>query len=419
MTQTGKLVLLASLYLAQGMPYGFFSQFLPAMLRAQGVSLQNVGLASLLALPWALKFLWAPLVDRYGAARWGLRRTWIVPLQLLTVVTLLVLSRVEPTAQLEPMLLGVLVLNLLAATQDIATDGLAVTILGPTERGLGNGVQVAAYRLGMILCGGVLLILYEQLGWARVCQLMAGAIALTTLPIAGYREPPTPAHARPGLASFAGFFRRPGVLGWLAALAAYKFGEAFGVGMLKPFLIDMGLGFAGIGWLTGTAGFLAGLVGAMVGGAMVGKFGRWRCLFVFAAVQALAVACYAIPAWGPRDWTVLYALCTFEHLAGGMATAALFTLMMDAARPQTAGTDYTVQASVVVFATGLGAGSSGFSVAWLTDLLDVRLWGDAPATPAYGPHFLLAAVLSLLGVLPALAHYRRVRRGETDLATTL
>ncbi len=419
MTQTGKLVLLASLYLAQGMPYGFFSQFLPAMLREQGVSLQNVGLASLLALPWALKFLWAPLVDRYGAARWGLRRTWIVPLQLLTVVTLLVLSCVEPTAQLEPMLLGVLVLNLLAATQDIATDGLAVTILGPTERGLGNGVQVAAYRLGMILCGGVLLILYEQLGWARVCQLMAGAIALTTLPIAGYREAPSPAHARPGLASFAGFFRRPGVLGWLAALAAYKFGEAFGVGMLKPFLIDMGLGFAGIGWLTGTAGFLAGLVGAMVGGAMVGKFGRWRCLFVFAAVQALAVACYAIPAWGPRDWTVLYALCTFEHLAGGMATAALFTLMMDAARPQTAGTDYTVQASVVVFATGLGAGSSGFSVAWLTELLDIRLWGTAPTTPAYGPHFLLAAVLSLLGVLPALAHYRRVRRGETDLATTL
>ena len=421
MTQTGKLVLLASLYLAQGMPYGFFSQFLPAMLRAQGVSLQNVGLASLLALPWALKFLWAPLVDRYGAARWGLRRTWIVPLQLLTVVTLLVLSRVEPTAQLEPMLLGVLVLNLLAATQDIATDGLAVTILGPTERGLGNGVQVAAYRLGMILCGGVLLILYEQLGWTRVCQAMAGAIALTTLPIANYREAPTPAHARPSLATFAEFFRRPGILGWLAALAAYKFGEAFGVGMLKPFLIDMGLGLAGIGWLTGTAGFLAGLVGAMVGGAFVGKFGRWRCLFVFAAVQALAVACYAIPAWGPRDWTVLYALCTFEHLASGMATAALFTLMMDAARPQAAGTDYTVQASVIVLATGLGSGLSGFSVAALTDTFTVTLWGHAAATPppAYGPHFLLAAVLSLLGVLPALAHYRRVRRGETDLAATL
>lgn len=401
MTPTGKLVLLASLYLAQGMPYGFFSQFLPAMLRARSVSLQDIGLASLLALPWALKFLWAPLVDRYGAARWGLRRTWIVPLQILTVITLLALSTREPTAQTEAVLLGVLVLNTLAATQDIATDGLAVTILGPTERGLGNGVQVAAYRLGMILCGGVLLILYEQLGWTRVCQLMAGAIALTTLPIAAFREPPPPpAQARPGLAVFAEFFRRPGIAGWLAALAAFKLGEAFGVGMLRPFLIDVGLDLAGIGWLTGTAGFLASLVGAMVGGAFVGSFGRWRCLFVFAAVQALAVAGYAIPAWGPRDWSVLYALCTFEHFASGMATAALFTLMMDAARPHTAGTDYTVQASVVVFATGLGAALSGYSAGALD----------------YGPHFLLAAVLCALGVVPAVVHHARVRRGETDLA---
>lgn len=400
MGQSAKLALLASLYLAQGMPYGFFSQFLPAMLREQGVSLENIGLASLLALPWALKFVWAPLVDRHGSRRWGLRRTWIVPLQGLTVITLLALATVEPTAELEPMLMGVFVLNLLAATQDIATDGLAVSILAPGERGLGNGVQVAAYRLGMILCGGVLLILYPHLGWARVCQCMAGAIALTTLPIAAFREPPHAPEQRPGLAAFAEFFKQKGVGGWLAAIAAFKFGEAFGVGMLRPFLIDVGLQLADIGWLMGTAGFIAGLVGAMVGGAFVATYGRWRCLFVFAVVQALAVALYAIPAGGARDWTVLYALCTFEHFSGGMATAALFTLMMDAARPHTAGTDYTVQASVVVFATGLGAAVSGFSAKAL----------------GYGWHFLLAAGLCVLGVLPAIVHWQRTRRGETTIA---
>src|SRR5690606_1915996 len=84
-TPAGKLTLLASLYLAQGMPYGFFSQFLPAMLRSQGVSLEGVGLASLLALPWALKFAWAPVVDRFGSARFGHRRAWIVPIQVMTV----------------------------------------------------------------------------------------------------------------------------------------------------------------------------------------------------------------------------------------------------------------------------------------------------------------------------------------------
>jgi len=403
MTPAGKLALLASLYLAQGMPYGFFSQFLPAMLREQGVSLEGVGLASLLALPWALKFAWAPLVDRHGLSRFGHRRSWIVPLQLLTVVTLLVLSTVEPTVDLQAMLLGVLVLNFLASTQDIATDGLAVTILAPQERGLGNGVQVAAYRLGMILCGGVLLILYPWLGWARVCQCMAGAIALTTLPIAGFREPPPTEAERPGLAAFTEFFRLPGVDSWLLAIAAFKLGEAFGVGMLRPFFIDAGLGLADIGWLTGTAGFLASLVGAMVGGAFVARYGRYRCLFVFAAVQALAVASYAIAAAGVRDGWVLYALCTFEHFSSGMATAALFTMMMDASRPRTAGTDYTIQASMVVLATGIGASLSGFSAAKF----------------GYTTHFLIAAGLCVLGVLPAVLHWRLVRRGETTLANVL
>ncbi|MCY1012361.1 MFS transporter [Nannocystis pusilla] len=401
MTSAGKLALLASLYLAQGMPYGFFSQFLPAMLREQGVSLEGVGLASLLALPWALKFAWAPLVDRHGLDRFGRRRSWIVPLQILTVVTLLALSQVEPTVDLQALVIGVLALNFLASTQDIATDGLAVTILAPAERGLGNGVQVAAYRLGMILCGGVLLILYPWLGWARVCQCMAGAIALTTLPIAAFRGEPRPGQGeRPGLLAFTEFFRRPGVGSWLAAIAAFKLGEAFGVGMLRPFFIDLGLGLADIGWLTGTAGFFASLIGAMVGGAFVASYGRYRCLFVFAAVQALAVASYAIPAAGWRDGWVLYALCTFEHFSSGMATAALFTMMMDAARPQTAGTDYTIQASVVVLATGLGSALSGFSAAEF----------------GYATHFLLAAVLCVIGVLPAVQHYGLVRRGETELA---
>jgi predicted MFS family arabinose efflux permease len=256
--------------------------------------------------------------------------------------------------------------------------------------------------LGLILSGGVLLIGFDWLGWARVCQWMAGAIALTTLPIAGFREPPG-AVERPGLQVFAEFFRRPGVVGWLAAIAAFKVGEAFGVGMLRPFLVDAGLGFSDIGWLTGTAGFLAGLVGAMVGGAFVGSYGRYRCLFVFGAVQALAVGCYAIAAAGARDAVTLYALCTFEHFAGGMATVALFTMMMDASRPQAAGTDYTVQASVVVLATGLGAALSGF----------------AAGAIGYTAHFLVAAGLCVLGMIPALLHHRRVRRGATAIADVL
>jgi len=402
--ETGsKLLLLSSLYLAQGLPDGFFRQALPVMLRREGVSLEGIGLASLLMLPWALKFLWAPLVDRHGWSRLGRRRSWILPLQSLAVLLLLALSEADPQRGLAPLLAGVLVINFLAATQDIAADGLAVTLLRPEERGLGNGIQVAAYRLGMILSGGVLIIFLEEIGWARTFYLMAGVSALALVPVALMREAPSPVPERNGLRVLADFVRQPGMRAWLWTIAAFKVGEAFGVAMLRPMFVDRGLSLTALGWITGTAGFIASLIGALVGGAMVGKFGRHRMLLIFGVVQAVAVGSYVVLAIGPLDLVTVYLLCTLEHLSSGMATAALFTMMMDAARPQAAGTDYTAQASVVVLATGLGSALSGFSA---------QAFG-------YAGHFALAAALCLLALIPVVLHRDRVRRGTTVVATVL
>ena len=150
---------MASLYFAQGLPFGFFTQALPVILREQGVSLKAIGFTAILALPWALKFLWAPFVDRYGSERFGRRRSWILPLQALGVLLLLVLAHFPPEHGLGALLVAVALTNLVAATQDVATDGLAVDLLEPAERGYGNGVQVAGYRAGMIVGGGLILAL--------------------------------------------------------------------------------------------------------------------------------------------------------------------------------------------------------------------------------------------------------------------
>lgn len=397
---TSKLLLLGSLYLAQGLPDGFFRQALPVMLRAQGLSLENIGLAALLALPWAFKWLWAPLVDARGSLRFGRRRSWIVPLQLVAIVTFLALAQADPRHGLTPLLIGVLLINLLAATQDIATDGLAVALLQPEERGLGNGVQVAAYRLGMIVSGGVLIILHEQIGWATTFYALAGVSALALVPVLRTREPVAPPQAPASLRVFAEFLRQPGMGSWLLVIASYKFGEAFGVGMLRPMLVDGKLSLTDLGWITGTAGFVASLVGAMVGGWLVGRFGRYRVLLVGGAIQALAVISYAALALGPLSLTRVYVVCSFEHFSSGLATVPLFTMMMDATRPHTAGTDYTVQACVVVLATIFASSLSGFSAGPL----------------GYPGHFAAAAGLCVLGMLPALAHRARVRRGATTLA---
>jgi MFS transporter, PAT family, beta-lactamase induction signal transducer AmpG len=382
-----KLGLLGSLYFSQGLPFGFFTQALPVMLRKQGFSLGEIGLASLLSAPWALKFVWAPAVDRYSFSRIGHRKSWIVPLQLTAVALLAILGSSADASSMTALMAAVLLLNLVAATQDIATDGLAVDLLSPTERGLANGIQVAGYRVGMIVGGGLLLILHDRLGSRGTFLWMAALTAFATIPIIVAHEPARRSHAakRPSLHTH--FLRRPGAMRLLGLIVTYKAGDAFATGMLRPFLADAGLSLADIGWLLGTVGFVAGLVGALCGGALVNRLGRRRSLVAFGLLQAATVAGYAYLAIGTPSRVALYALCGAEHFAGGMATAALFTCMMDWCSRETSATDYTVQASAVVIATGLASAVAGFS---------------AQAFGYFG-HFCVATVLALA----ALATVRR------------
>jgi hypothetical protein len=173
-----KLGLLGALYFTQGLPFGFFTQALPVLLRKEGLSLREIGLTSLLALPWALKFLWAPLIDRYSLPVLGRFNSWIVPLQLGSITILCALGLQGTLSHVRFLMAAFLLLNLIAATQDIATDGLAVEMLAERERGLANGLQVAGYRVGMIVGGGALLVLYDRLGSSGTFLAMA---ALTTL----------------------------------------------------------------------------------------------------------------------------------------------------------------------------------------------------------------------------------------------
>lgn len=401
MQALSKLGLLGALYFSQGLPFGFFTQGLPVLLRQRGYGLAEIGLSSLLALPWALKWLWAPLVDRWHWPRLGRRRSWIVPLQLVTVAILGALAVLGDASSMELWMGAILLLNLLAATQDIATDGLAVELLADRERGLANGIQVAGYRLGMIVGGGALLIWYEALGSGGTFLAMAGLTALASLPLLRLREPGDVVSfsQRPRVRHW---LRRPGAGRVVLLLVAYKMGDAFATGMLRPFLADRGLSLAEVGWLLGTVGFVAGLLGALAGGALVNALGRKRALLGFGLLQAATVAGYALLAFGQLDKVALYWLCGAEHFAGGMATAALFTCMMDWSSEQAGGTDYTVQASAVVLATGAASALAGFSAQAL----------------GYFAHFCLASVLALGALLivqlcfPSEASALRLRRAE-------
>lgn len=355
-----KLGLLGALYLSQGLPYGFFTQALPVMMRQSGRSLEQIGLASLLAIPWALKFVWAPQVDQHGSREFGLRKSWIVPLQIVTALVLATAGFLEPKTQFDGLFAIVLLVNALAATQDIATDGLAVDILDTQERGLANGLQVGGYRLGMVLGGGVILIFYSYLGWRTSFFCMAAAILLATVPIAFHREVPAPG-AFEREAKSLHFLQLKGAWPLLALLFVFKFGESLASTMLRPFMTDHGLTLLDVGWMLGTVGFAAGLFGALLGGYLAGRLPRKQALIVCAIAQACTLASYVIVSLGLPGKLTLAAVVGAEHAGSGMATAALFTCMMDWCRPGHSGSDYTVQASTVVISTSTAAALSGWT----------------------------------------------------------
>ena len=231
----GRMGLLGSLYLAQGLPFGFFTQALPVLLREQGASLPAIGLSNLLAVPWMLKFLWAPVVDRRGHGRWGRRRGFLLPVQAVSVLVLVGLSTIDPT-RTALLFAAVFACNLLAATQDIATDALAVDLLPEGERGLGNGVQVAAYRVGMIVGGGALLVFLDDLGWRLAFLLMAGLLALTTLPLLLWTEPRRDASPSERLdwGALVVWWTRSDTAAWMLLLFVFKLGDALASGMIRP-----------------------------------------------------------------------------------------------------------------------------------------------------------------------------------------
>ena len=376
-----KMTVLGALYFSQGLPYGFFVQALPVLLRKQGFSLEQIGLSSLLALPWGFKFLWSPAVDRYSSRAFGHRKSWIIPAQLLSVLTLLVLAFLKLRGSLAWALTFVLLSNLMTATQDIATDGLSLDLMLPQERGLANGLKVSAYRGGMIIGGGTLLWLYQWLDWRGAYLCMAALTLLATIPLLILKEPDTlhidAKNARPFQ-----FLTRPGSLRVLCLLITYKLGDAFSTGMLRPFFSDLGLSVADIGWLLGTVGFVAGLLGAFTGGALVNRLGRKRALVAFGMLQAASVAGYTYMSHARPGQLFLAAICACEHFASGMATATLFTCMMDWSSKETRATDFSIQASVVVLATLAASALSGPSAQRL----------------GYTQHFALSTALACLSV---------------------
>lgn len=310
-------LLLAALYFAQGLPYGFFTQALPVLMREQGHSLTAISSVSLLFIPWAVKFLWAPWVDHRGS-----RRDWLLPLQVAGVLLALGLTALPLDGSFAALFIALFLFNCVAATQDIATDGLAVRLLTAPQRGLGNGIQVGGYRIGMILGGGLLLWLYAIAGWATMLLTMAGLLALTVIPVLFMHEPlpltaiPVDTARRDLLLGWWTRLRRPGLAGFIGLIAAYKFGDTMASAHIGPMMVDLGLTKTDIALIKGTVGSLMALAGAALGGVLAWRLPRRTTLYLFGLLQAVSITPYLLAALGVAPLAMLWTGSLLESFWG-------------------------------------------------------------------------------------------------------
>jgi len=403
-------VLLATLYFSQGLPSGFMAHALPALMAEQGVPVEYIGFLKLLALPWFFKFLWAPAIDGNAIATLGQHRGWILCLQGAVIVLLLSLSFFSQDylfgGGIFLFLAILLLINLAASTQDIATDGLAVRLLPERLRGLGNSLQVSGYKLGMILSGNLLLMALAAFGWSFTFQLLALILFVVTVPAIIFREPQWQhdsvgadlrvcpgAHMGAHLQKTSGYWKdnysafmsRPGMGLWLTVLLTYKIADSLGSAMIKPLLVHSGYTLEQIAQISLSA-MIAGLAAAFVAGGIYYRVGWRASLILFGLLQALGIGAYGLIALDLVSAQQVYVIAIFEQMADGMSTVALFALMMRYCRENHEGGDFTLQVSLHMVIAGTLGMWSGFLVKFL----------------GYDIHFAIALCAGLLALVPVM-----------------
>lgn len=354
-----KLALLAILYFAEGLPFGFQGS-LSIFLRERGTPLVALGFLGALSLPWMLKPLWAPLVNRYGATR----RSWMLPLlaSLALVCAGAGLVNLNRPSGVLTLLALVLAMNVLAATLDIAVNGLAVDLLSERELGAGNAIQVVGYKVGMLAGGGLFVWASATISWRALLFTMAALVAAVAVAAAAAPATRTRAHPplplREILAALGRAFRAPEGRAFLLFLVTYKVGESMSTAMWKPFLVNAGYQRAFIGIATGVVGMATSILGSLAGGWIATRLRPIPALLLPAAARVLPLGAQALVALSPSPEAVVAVTCV-ETFTGGALTTVVFAMMMARVNRTIGASHYTALAAVEVAGKLPGAWLAG------------------------------------------------------------
>lgn len=334
---------------ASGLPLALTGGTLQAWATVEQVSLQEIGFLTLVGTAYTLKFLWAPMIDRYAPLLLGRRRGWMLLTQILLALGMMVMGTMSPGKSLLPIAMLAVMLAFLSATQDIAFDAYRTDVLHKEERGAGAALSVLGYRLAMLVSGGLALILADQwLGWGQTYMLMGGLMLLASLATWWAPEPDVPVQAPDTLVRaitqpFKEFFSRQGAITVLLLIVLYKLGDAFAGALSTTFLIR-GAGFSPteVGTVNKVLGLAATIVGALAGGTLMARLGLFRSLMLFGVLQGISNLGFWLIAVGPHSVWLMALGVGLENLCGGMGTAAFVALLMGLCNQQFSATQFAL-----------------------------------------------------------------------------
>jgi PAT family beta-lactamase induction signal transducer AmpG len=377
---------IAALAFASGFPFGLINETIPIYLRTHGVGRVEIGQLSRLSLPWSLKWLWAPLIDRHGT-----RKQWIVSCLLgLSVLTLAIATL--PSGQVGIALWVVLALIvLLSATQDVAIDAYTIQSTTTRELGVANSVRITMYRVAMLTAGGLLVWLAGRTSWSASFLVGAGLLALLAvcalvLPSVDRTMEKAPTLWEP----LRELFSRPGIVTVIVFALIFKLDIAALEPMMRPFWVDRGLSLEAIGAVVASGRLIATIAGAAAGGVFTTRYGIFAGLWVLGLVQAFSALVYwATAAFATSNSAVVLA-AYFESFAAGLGTAAYLAFLMSICEKRYAATQFAVLSALLAVTRWIAGEFSG----GLADRL------------GYANYFLLTFLLGL----PAFALIPRLRR---------
>lgn len=352
---------IGGLYVGQSIIGGVTFSALPSVLRDRGLPLDQIGLTYLAALPWVLKFLWAPAAERYRLPSTGPSRSRSIVLVggLISAASFVLAAVIGPTSIVSLMAIF-MVVAFAASTVDIACDGHAVESLSERYHGWGNAAQVGGAYLGSAIGSGLFLVLVARVDWAQAIIVMAILLVLLGLPFV-LSPAIAPIDARSHRPSLRDALRRTEMRKGLALAALYAVSQKWGLAMLGPFLVDSGLDLDSLGIVNGAGGMILGFGCALLGGALVRLWGAQAIMVIALVLQAATLSGLAAAAWvgGASQWLLLSLALASSSAIMALGFVGLYAQFMTLSDPRQAGIDFTLlqcMDALVSMIGGIGAG---------------------------------------------------------------